>query len=216
MRINILGVGFDNVTMDEALARGEELLCSEGAHYVVTPNPEIVETCRADAAVGTWRQLDALARTIYLESVSFDELQQLSPQQGAAVGGRPGHLAHRPLGAAQQPHRRLQPAAHAPRAGVYPPPQGHRPGLRPRHAGLRHGRRRGGGRLHRAATAATDSMVLLNHEFGYKTRYAHLSKVLVQPGERVARGQIIARDGQHGHLLGPPPPLRGDPQGHAR
>ena len=44
MRINILGVGFDNVTMDEALARGEELLCSEGAHYVVTPNPEIVET----------------------------------------------------------------------------------------------------------------------------------------------------------------------------
>ena len=50
MRINILGVGFDNVTMDEALARGEELLCSEGAHYVVTPNPEIMETCRADAA----------------------------------------------------------------------------------------------------------------------------------------------------------------------
>ena len=50
MRIDILGVGFDNVTMDEALARGEELLCSEGAHYVVTPNPEIVETCRADAA----------------------------------------------------------------------------------------------------------------------------------------------------------------------
>ena len=50
MRINILGVGFDNVTMDEALARGEELLCSEGAHYVVTPNPELGEPCRADAA----------------------------------------------------------------------------------------------------------------------------------------------------------------------
>ena len=50
MRVNILGVGFDNVTMDEALARGEELLCAAGAHYVVTPNPEIVETCRADAA----------------------------------------------------------------------------------------------------------------------------------------------------------------------
>ena len=50
MRINILGVGFDNVTMDEALARGEALLCAEGAHYVVTPNPEIVETCRANAA----------------------------------------------------------------------------------------------------------------------------------------------------------------------
>lgn len=50
MRINVLGVGFDNVTMAEALARGEELLQSEGAHYVVTPNPEIVEACRADAS----------------------------------------------------------------------------------------------------------------------------------------------------------------------
>ena len=49
MRINVLGVGFDNVTMAEALARGAELLESEGAHYVVTPNPEIVEACRADA-----------------------------------------------------------------------------------------------------------------------------------------------------------------------
>ena len=49
MRINVLGVGFDNVTMAEATARGRELLEAEGAHYVVTPNPEIVEACRADA-----------------------------------------------------------------------------------------------------------------------------------------------------------------------
>ena len=46
MRINVLGVGFDNVTMKEAVARGTELLGQPGAHYVVTPNPEIVEVCR--------------------------------------------------------------------------------------------------------------------------------------------------------------------------
>lgn len=50
MRIDILGVGFDNVTMDEALARGEEFLLSDKTHYVVTPNPEIVEICRRNAA----------------------------------------------------------------------------------------------------------------------------------------------------------------------
>ena len=50
MRVDILGVGFDNVTMNEALARGEQMLCSDRAHYVVTPNPEIVETCRESAA----------------------------------------------------------------------------------------------------------------------------------------------------------------------
>lgn len=49
MRIDVLGVGFDNVTMTEAVARGQELLGAEGCHYVVTPNPEIVESCRADA-----------------------------------------------------------------------------------------------------------------------------------------------------------------------
>lgn len=50
MRIDVLGVGFDNLTMQEAVARGAELLEQEGCHYVVTPNPEIVETCRENPA----------------------------------------------------------------------------------------------------------------------------------------------------------------------
>lgn len=48
MRIEILGVGFDNVTLDQAVAEAVRLMHSEGAHYVCTPNPEIVETCQAD------------------------------------------------------------------------------------------------------------------------------------------------------------------------
>ena len=35
--------------MAEAVAHGRELLDAGGCHYVVTPNPEIVEACRADA-----------------------------------------------------------------------------------------------------------------------------------------------------------------------
>lgn len=50
MRINVLGVGFDNVTMEEAVAAGMELLRGEKASYVVTPNPEIVEVCRENPA----------------------------------------------------------------------------------------------------------------------------------------------------------------------
>ncbi len=45
MRVEVLGVGFDNVTMDEAVARGMELLSSGRGEYVVTPNPEIVMCC---------------------------------------------------------------------------------------------------------------------------------------------------------------------------
>ena len=50
MRIDVLGVGFDNVTMAEAVEKAWALLGQPGAHYVVTPNPEIVEVCRTDAA----------------------------------------------------------------------------------------------------------------------------------------------------------------------
>ena len=46
MRINVLGVGFDNVLMIEAVARGVDMLSQPGAHYVVTPNPEILDICR--------------------------------------------------------------------------------------------------------------------------------------------------------------------------
>ncbi|WP_298023880.1 WecB/TagA/CpsF family glycosyltransferase [uncultured Dysosmobacter sp.] len=50
MRIDVLGVGFDNVTMAEAVDRALALLHGEGTHYVVTPNPEIVEVCRENLA----------------------------------------------------------------------------------------------------------------------------------------------------------------------
>ena len=48
-RIDVLGVGFDNFTMEEAVDEGVRLMNEPGAHYVVTPNPEIVEICREDA-----------------------------------------------------------------------------------------------------------------------------------------------------------------------
>ncbi|WP_295579045.1 WecB/TagA/CpsF family glycosyltransferase [uncultured Oscillibacter sp.] len=50
MRIDVLGVGFDNLTMEEAVSRGMALVAEGGTHYVATPNPEIVEVCREDPA----------------------------------------------------------------------------------------------------------------------------------------------------------------------
>ena len=41
MKIDVMGLKFDSVTMDEALSRAEALLRGEKAAYVVTPNAEI-------------------------------------------------------------------------------------------------------------------------------------------------------------------------------
>lgn len=48
MKIDVMGVLFDNVTMEEALARAEKLLEQPGADYVVTPNAEIVYEAMRD------------------------------------------------------------------------------------------------------------------------------------------------------------------------
>jgi murein DD-endopeptidase MepM/ murein hydrolase activator NlpD len=46
------------------------------------------------------------------------------------------------------------------------------------------------------------NLVLLQHEFGYSTRYAHNSRFLVRVGDRVKRGQAIALMGTTGKSSG--------------
>ena len=48
MKIDVMGVRFDNVTMTEALEKAKQMLQTEGADYVVTPNSEIVYEAMAD------------------------------------------------------------------------------------------------------------------------------------------------------------------------
>lgn len=42
----------------------------------------------------------------------------------------------------------------------------------------------------------------LNHGFNYKTRYAHLSQILVKPGQKVKRGEMIGKVGNTGKSTG--------------
>lgn len=48
MRTDVLGVAFDNVTLEEAVDRALAMLEEEGPHLVATPNPEIVQRANKD------------------------------------------------------------------------------------------------------------------------------------------------------------------------
>lgn len=48
MRIDILGVGFDNLTMEETVSAAKQILDGGETAYCVTPNPEIVYEAKRD------------------------------------------------------------------------------------------------------------------------------------------------------------------------
>ncbi|MBR4935368.1 MAG: WecB/TagA/CpsF family glycosyltransferase [Anaerotignum sp.] len=50
---HVLGVPFDAVTMDEAVAKAKKLLKEEGQHIICTPNPEIVMEAQHDKVLNS-------------------------------------------------------------------------------------------------------------------------------------------------------------------
>jgi murein DD-endopeptidase MepM/ murein hydrolase activator NlpD len=51
--------------------------------------------------------------------------------------------------------------------------------------------------------AGLGRMLTINHGYGFKTRYGHLSKLLVKRGQEIKRGDVIALMGASGHSTGP-------------
>lgn len=46
-------------------------------------------------------------------------------------------------------------------------------------------------------------LIVLDHGYGYQTRYAHLHKILVEEGDKVRRGTVIGELGNSGRSTGP-------------
>lgn len=146
----------------------------------------------------TWHALDALGRQLYAESVSLDELFPLAADKGKMAESIPaiwpvdknnirnigkfGRRTDPVTGAPGTMHRGMDFSGnvgtpiYATGTGTVVIPTGY--------AGYGH-------------------QVMINHGFGYTTRYAHLSKVLVEPGQHVVRGELIAEMGNTGKSTAP-------------
>ena len=124
LKVEILGVGIDNLTLDEALDRAAALVEEGSFHYVVTPNPEFLQRAKADPAfrrvlngaglsladgVGVTYAAKILGRPLKGKVPGIDFAARL--MDWMAAGGRRLFLLGAKPGVAEQAARQLQ-AAH--------------------------------------------------------------------------------------------------------
>ena len=84
-RTDVLGVGFDDLTMDEAVAAALKLMNRRAAGYACTPNPEIVMAARENASLAA--ALKA-ADLVLADGVGITKAAQLlrTPLKGRVPG----------------------------------------------------------------------------------------------------------------------------------
>lgn len=146
-----------------------------------------------DIIAATYRRFEKLKHQLDVEQQSYEELSKTADRKLAMWASRPAiqpidnkdltrlhtifGLRFHPLLGYVRPHKGLD----------FTAPHGS-----PVYA-------TGDGRVDNSYQSSSfGNVVYLNHGFGFETRYAHLSKYIVMPGDKVKRGQIIGYVGNTG------------------
>ncbi|MBO5892902.1 MAG: M23 family metallopeptidase, partial [Alistipes sp.] len=149
----------------------------------------------------TWREMDQLARSLYLQSKSLDELQQFSLDKEKFSTAIP---AIWPIDRTKMRNKigafgyRMHPVYHRWKfhSGVDMPGRIGDPIYATGNGVVE--------MIDRSrARHGYGTQILINHGFGYKTRYAHLNKIHVAKGDTISRGQLIADMGNTGVSTSP-------------
>ena len=152
----------------------------------------------APLITSTWMNLVALTRQLYARSVSLDELTLMAGDKEKMAESIPAiwPLDKRLIRNIGSFGGRADPIS----------------GYRARHEGMDFSGEigtpiyaTGNGRVMADPGPNTGygKQVLLDHGFGYRTRYAHMSRITVMPGQHVKRGEKIGEMGNTGKSTGP-------------
>lgn len=148
----------------------------------------------------TVMRLDVLTKKSYVQSKSFDEVAQLSKRAGDMASCIP---AIPPV----VPDRKIYRLSSS--FGFRKDPF---TGRSKKHTGVDFALKPGNP-IYASGDGVVESVrfeffgygnsVLINHGFGYKTRYAHLKSICVSEGMKIKRGECIGESGNSGRSSGP-------------
>lgn len=144
-------------------------------------------------------KLDQMKRTLYVQSKSYDQLIQLAKEKTRMLASIPAiqPVANKDLKRMASGYGyRIDPIYRTRRfhAGMdFTAPRGTNVYATGDGVVEKVVRKRWGYGLH----------IVINHGYGYKTRYAHLSQFKVRRGEKVKRGQVIGKVGSTGKSTAP-------------
>ena len=169
-------------------------LATGRAHYY----DQILKMTNSELVVNISRQVNQMRRQIYVQSQSYDELAEL-------VRSNQDRLAHTP---AIQPVLNHDLTRMASGYGVRVDPVYH---TRRMHDGMDFTAPKGTDIYATADGTVTTAewkggygnCVEISHGYGYLTRYGHMSRIMVKPGQKVHRGDIIGLVGSTGKSTGP-------------
>ena len=159
---------------------------------------ELNDMSNADLVVNTSQKVDMLSRKLYMQTRSFNEVVELSREQENRLACLP----------AIQPVSNKDLKRTASGYGYRNDPIYH---VRRFHHGMDFACDTGtpvyatanGKVVYAKWKSGFGNLVEIDHGYGYKTRYAHLSKILVKEGQKVVRSEEIAKAGSTGKSTGP-------------
>lgn len=159
---------------------------------------ELMEMPNSELLVNTAQKVDVLARRLYMQTRSFNEVVELSREQEERLSCIP----------AIQPVSNKDLKSTASGYGYRSDPVYH---VNRFHKGMDFAcdtgtpvYATGNGTVRFAKwQSGYGNLIEIDHGYGYVTKYAHLSKILVRQGQKVVRGEEIGRVGTTGKSTGP-------------
>lgn len=159
---------------------------------------DLMDLANAKLVVNTTQKMDLLARQLYIQSRSFDQVVELCKKQDEMIACIPA----------------IQPVSNK---DLKKTASGYGTRIDPIyktvkfHAGMDFSANigtpvyaTGNGTVQKAGwDGQYGNCIIIDHGFGYVTRYAHLSKIGVRRGQKVVRGETIGQVGTTGKSTGP-------------